>query len=50
MSYITVDVKDVNNNIVSGADHRIHFSIEGHGQIVGVDNGNAADTDRYKGN
>lgn len=50
LSYITVDVKDVNNNIVSGADHRIHFSIEGHGQIVGVDNGNAADTDSYKGN
>ena len=31
LSYITVDVKDVNNNIVAGANNRIDFSIEGEG-------------------
>ena len=50
LSYITVDVKDVNNNIVAGANNKINFSIEGEGKIVGVDNGNPSDTDSYKGN
>ena len=49
LSYLTVDVKDMNGNIVAGADNRINFKIEGNGKIVGVDNGNAADTDSYKG-
>ena len=49
LSYITLYVKDVNNNIVAGANNRIDFSIEGEGKIVGVDNGNASDTDSYKG-
>ena len=48
LSYLTVDVKDMNGNIVAGADNRINFKIEGNGKIVGVDNGNAADTDSYK--
>lgn len=38
----------MNGNIVAGADNRINFKIEGNGKIVGVDNGNAADTDSYK--
>ena len=50
LSYITVDVKDANNNIVAGANNKINFSIEGEGKIVGVDNGNPSDTDSYKGN
>ena len=50
LSYITVDVKDDNNNIVAGANNKINFSIEGEGKIVGVDNGNPSDTDSYKGN
>lgn len=49
LSYITVDVKDSNNNIVSGANNRINFEIIGEGKIVGVDNGNPSDTDSYKG-
>lgn len=49
LSYITVDVKDTNGNIVAGANNRINFEIEGNGRIVGVDNGNPADTDSYKG-
>ena len=50
LSYITVDVKDANNNLVAGANNKINFSIEGEGKIVGVDNGDASDTDSYKGN
>ncbi|MEI3293200.1 MAG: hypothetical protein V8R63_07000 [Thomasclavelia ramosa] len=48
LSYLTVDVKDMNGNIVAGADNGLNFKIEGNGKIVGVDNGNAADTDSYK--
>lgn len=50
LSYITVDVKDANDLMVAGANNRINFSIEGEGTIVGVDNGESADTDSYKGN
>lgn len=50
LSYITVDVKDASDNMVAGANNRIDFNIEGEGKIVGVDNGNASDTDSYKGN
>lgn len=50
LSYITVDVKDANGNVVAGANNRIHFNITGDGKIVGVDNGDATDTDSYKGN
>ena len=50
LSYITVDVKDANNNVVAGANDRITFDIEGEGKIVGVDNGDPSDTDSYKGN
>ena len=50
LSYITVDVKDADGNIVAGANNRINFNIEGEGRIVGVDNGDASDTDSYKGN
>lgn len=50
LSYITVDVKDDKGNIVNSAANQIDFKIEGNGKIVGVDNGNAADTDSYKGN
>ena len=50
LSYITVDVKDADDNMVAGANNRINFSIEGEGKIVGVDNGDSSDTDSYKGN
>lgn len=49
LSYITVDVKDNNDNIVAGAKNKIEFSIEGDGKIVGVDNGDPTDLDSYKG-
>ncbi|WP_195429051.1 glycoside hydrolase family 2 TIM barrel-domain containing protein [Clostridium sp. D46t1_190503_E9] len=48
LSYITVDLVDANGNIASGANNRLTYTLEGNGKIVGLDNGNAADTDRYK--
>ena len=48
LSYITVDLVDADGNIASGANNRLTYTLEGNGKIVGLDNGNAADTDRYK--
>ncbi|TGY42394.1 DUF4982 domain-containing protein [Clostridium sartagoforme] len=48
LSYITVDLVDANGNIASGASNRLNYTLEGNGKIVGLDNGNASDTDRYK--
>ena len=48
LSYITVDLVDADGNIASGADNDLTYTLEGNGKIVGLDNGNAADTDRYK--
>lgn len=48
LSYITVDVEDANGNFVPTADNEISFHISGDGEIVGVDNGDAASWERYK--
>lgn len=48
LSYITVDVTDSKGNIVPNASNKIEFEISGNGKIVGVDNGNAMDTNSYK--
>lgn len=48
LSYITVDVQDANGNFVPTADNEISFRISGDGEIVGVDNGDAASWERYK--
>ena len=48
LSYITVDLVDEDGNIASGASNKLTYTLEGNGKIVGLDNGNAADTDRYK--
>lgn len=48
LSYITVDLVDKDGNIASGANNELTYILEGNGKIVGLDNGNAADTDSYK--
>lgn len=50
LSFITADIIDSAGNIVPMADHLIQFNVSGHGQLVGVDNGNAASVERYKDN
>lgn len=48
LSYITVDVKDKDGNIVPDASDRVKFTVEGDGVLVGVDNGSSPDHDSYK--
>lgn len=48
LSYITVDLVDADGNIVGGANNELTYTLEGNGKIVGLDNGNAADTTSYK--
>lgn len=48
LSYITVDVQDEDGNFAPNADNKIYFDIEGDGEIVGVDNGDATSRERYK--
>ena len=50
LSYITVDVKDANGNIVPNADNNVRFTVEGAGTLVGVDNGKQADHQSYQDN
>lgn len=48
LSYITVDITDENGVINPNANNEVYFSIKGQGEIVGVDNGDATSTERYK--
>ena len=50
LSYITIDCYDSNNNFMPTAMNQLYFSIEGAGELVGVDNGNAAGSESLKGN
>lgn len=47
--FVTVTTMDYNNRIVENANNRIHFTIEGPGRLVGLDNGDSTDYDAYKG-
>lgn len=48
LAFVTVDVVDEKGVIVPTAQHQIYFAVEGQGDLVGVDNGNAASVERYK--
>ena len=47
LSYVTVRVEDKDGNLCPLADNLIHFNVTGAGEIVGVDNGNAATTEPF---
>lgn len=49
LSYITVEAVDSEGREVPAADFMLHFELSGAGELVGVDNGNAADTLCLKG-
>ena len=49
LSYVTVEALDADGRVVPTAGDLLHFSVEGAGELVGVDNGNAADTLSLKG-
>ena len=48
LSFVTVDIVDSDGNIVPNADHLVQFNLSGQGELVGVDNGDAASVERYK--
>ena len=49
LSYVTVEALDADGRVVPTATDLLHFSVSGDGELVGVDNGNAADTLSLKG-
>jgi beta-galactosidase len=49
LAFVTVDIVDRDGVLVPTANHSVRFSVTGPGAIVGVDNGNAASTESYKG-
>lgn len=48
LAYISVDVKDAQGNFDTTAVNTINFKLSGNGEIVGVDNGNQATTEKYQ--
>ncbi len=48
LAYITVDVTDAAGNLKTTAENTIQFSIDGNGEIAGVDNGNQATKEKYQ--
>ena len=49
LSYVTVEAVDADGRAVPTATDLLHFRVDGAGELVGVDNGNAADTLSLKG-
>ncbi len=48
LAYIDVDIFDKNGEFASQANPNIRFTLTGHGEIVGVDNGNQSTIDKYQ--
>jgi beta-galactosidase len=48
LSFVTVEVLDIDGNPVPTVDNLIEFSVEGNGFIVGTDNGDPTDTNSLK--
>lgn len=50
LSYITIDCTDNDGNFMPTAMNQLYFELTGAGELVGVDNGNAAGSESLKGN
>lgn len=50
LSYVTIDCVDKDGNFMPTAMNQLYFAVEGAGELVGVDNGNAAGSESLKGN
>lgn len=49
LSYITIDCVDKDGNFMPTAMNQLYFEVSGAGELVGVDNGNAAGMESLKG-
>lgn len=49
LAFVEVNVLDAQGTLVPNASNLISFTLEGPGQLVGVDNGNAVSLESYKG-
>jgi len=50
LSFITVRIEDKNGILCPAADHLVQFEVTGVGVIAGVDNGNPATVEPFRGN
>ena len=50
LAYVTVECTDAKGNLVPTAMNQLYFEVDGVGELVGVDNGNAAGGESLKGN
>jgi len=50
LTYVTIEITDINGVIQPNAINRLTFKIEGEGTIAGVDNADIKDTDPYVAN
>lgn len=50
LAYVTVSVKDQNGNIVPDAKNNVQFTVEGAGELAGIDNGSSPDHQSYRDN
>lgn len=48
LSFVTVEIKDKDGNLVPDADHLVKFDITGNGFIAGVDNGSQTSHESFK--
>lgn len=48
LSYIRIDVRDEDGNIVPDAENRVQVSVEGAGTLAGLDNGKQTDWQSYQ--
>lgn len=49
LSYVTIESYDKDGNFVPTAMNQLYFDVEGAGELIGVDNGNAAGSESLKG-
>ena len=49
VAHFTVKILDAQGRVVPTADNEVTFEMQGEGKIIGVDNGNLASHEDYKG-
>lgn len=47
LSYITIDVKDANDNLVANARNTVNVEVSGEGKLLALDNGDQTDHEPY---